>query len=124
MSVHEPLGVVGAITPWNSPIASDAQKVAPALAAGNAVVLKPALWTPLVSLELARIVEEAGLPPGLFSVLPGNGSRVGDRLVRHPDVAKISFTGGTDTGLLVAAAAAEKLMPVSLELGGKSPTVV
>lgn len=124
MSVHEPMGVVGAITPWNSPIASDAQKVAPALAAGNAVVLKPALWTPLVSLELARIIEEAGLPPGLFSVVPGDGSRVGDRLVRHPDVAKISFTGGTATGRRVAAAAAEKLMPVSLELGGKSPTVV
>lgn len=124
MSIHEPLGVVGAITPWNSPIASDAQKVAPALAAGNAVVLKPALWTPLVSLELARIIEEAGLPAGLFSVIPGNGSEVGDHLVRHPDVAKISFTGGTSTGLHVAAAAAEKLMPVSLELGGKSPTVV
>lgn len=124
MSVWEPMGVVGAITPWNSPIASDAQKVAPALAAGNAVVLKPALWTPLVALELARIVEQAGLPPGLFNVVPGDGSRVGDRLVCHPDVSKISFTGGTATGRLVATAAAEKLMPVSLELGGKSPTVV
>ena len=81
-SVHEPLGVVAAITPWNSPIASDAQKVAPALAAGNAVVLKPASWSPLVSLELARIVEEAGLPAGLFSVLPGSGREVGNRLVR------------------------------------------
>lgn len=124
MSVHEPLGVVGAITPWNSPIASDAQKVAPALAGGNAVVLKPALWTPLVALELARIVADAGLPPGLLSVLPGNGSQIGEHIVAHPDVAKVSFTGGTTTGLRVAAVAAQKLMPVSLELGGKSPTIV
>lgn len=124
MSVHEPLGVVAAITPWNSPIASDAQKVAPALAAGNAVVLKPASWSPLVSLELARIVEEAGLPAGLFSVLPGSGREVGNRLVEHPDIARVSFTGGTATGRSLARAAAEKLMPVSLELGGKSPTIV
>jgi len=84
MSVHEPLGVVAAITPWNSPIASDAQKLAPALAAGNAVVLKPAEVTPLASLALARICEEAGVPPGVLSVLPGKGSIVGDALVRHP----------------------------------------
>ncbi|MCK0150125.1 aldehyde dehydrogenase [Marivita sp. S6314] len=124
LSVYEPLGVVAAITPWNSPIASDAQKVAPALAAGNAVVLKPASWSPLVSLELARIVEEAGLPRGLFSVLPGSGREVGNRLVEHPDIAKVSFTGGTSTGRHLALAAARKLMPVSLELGGKSPTIV
>ena len=124
LSVHEPLGVVAAITPWNSPIASDAQKVAPALAAGNAVVLKPASWSPLVSLELARIVQEAGLPEGLFSVLPGSGRQVGGRLVEHPDIAKVSFTGGTATGRQLARVAADKLMPVSLELGGKSPTIV
>ena len=124
MSVHEPLGLVAAITPWNSPIASDAQKVAPALAAGNAVLLKPASWSPLVSLELARIVEEAGLPKGLFSVLPGAGREVGNLLVEHPDIAKVSFTGGTSTGRALARKAAEKLMPVSLELGGKSPTIV
>lgn len=124
MSVHEPIGVVGAITPWNSPIASDAQKIAPALAAGNAVVLKPAEWTPLVSLALARIVTESGLPPGVLSVLPGAGSVVGEALVTHPGVGKISFTGGTTTGRRIAHSAAEKLMPVSLELGGKSPTVV
>lgn len=124
LSVHEPLGVVAAITPWNSPIASDAQKVAPALAAGNAVILKPASWSPLVSLELAQIVEDAGLPKGLFSVLPGSGREVGNRLVEHPDIAKVSFTGGTATGRHLAAAAADKLMPVSLELGGKSPTIV
>ncbi len=123
-SVHEPLGVVAAITPWNSPIASDAQKLAPALAAGNAVLLKPSSWSPLVSLELARIVDEAGLPPGLLSVLPGSGREVGNRLVEHPDIAKVSFTGGTSTGRRLAQAAAEKLMPVSLELGGKSPTIV
>lgn len=124
LSVHEPLGLVAAITPWNSPIASDAQKVAPALAAGNAVLLKPASWSPLVSLELARIVAEAGLPKGLFSVLPGAGREIGNLLVEHPDIAKVSFTGGTSTGRALARKAAEKLMPVSLELGGKSPTIV
>ena len=123
-SVHEPLGLVAAITPWNSPIASDAQKVAPALAAGNAVLLKPASWSPLVALELARIVDEAGLPKGLFSVLPGSGREVGNLLVEHPDIAKVSFTGGTSTGRHLAHVAAEKLMPISLELGGKSPTIV
>ena len=123
-STREPLGVVAAITPWNSPIASDAQKVAPALAAGNAVILKPASWSPLVSLELARIIEEAGLPSGMLSVLPGSGREVGNRLVKHSDIAKVSFTGGTSTGRNLARAAAEKLMPVSLELGGKSPTIV
>lgn len=124
LSVHEPLGLVAAITPWNSPIASDAQKVAPALAAGNAVLLKPASWSPLVSLELARIVDAAGLPKGLFSVLPGAGREIGNLLVEHPDIAKVSFTGGTSTGRTLARKAAEKLMPVSLELGGKSPTIV
>ncbi len=124
MSVHEPLGLVAAITPWNSPIASDAQKVAPALAAGNAVLLKPASWSPLTALELARIVEAAGLPEGLFSILPGAGREIGNLLVEHPDIAKVSFTGGTSTGRALARKAADKLMPVSLELGGKSPTIV
>ncbi|WP_246594647.1 aldehyde dehydrogenase [Mameliella sediminis] len=124
LSVHEPLGVVAAITPWNSPIASDAQKLAPALAAGNAVILKPASWSPLTALELARIVDEAGLPKGLLSVLPGSGREIGNLLVEHPDIAKVSFTGGTSTGRTLARKAAEKLMPVSLELGGKSPTIV
>jgi len=124
MSVHEPLGVIAAITPWNSPIASDAQKLAPALAAGNAVVLKPAEVTPLASLALARICEEAGVPKGVVSVLPGKGSVIGDALVRHPLVRKVAFTGGTEVGRGIARLAAEKLMPVSLELGGKSPTIV
>ncbi|MGN6462268.1 MAG: aldehyde dehydrogenase [Pseudolabrys sp.] len=124
MSVHEPLGVTAAITPWNSPIASDAQKIAPALAAGNAVLLKPSSWSPLVCLELARVIEAAGLPRGLFSTLPGAGAIVGERLVTHPAIKKVSFTGGTETGRDIARKAAEKLMPVSLELGGKSPTIV
>ncbi len=124
ISMHQPIGVIAAITPWNSPIASDAQKIAPALAAGNAVLLKPASWSPLVSLELARIIDEAGLPKGLFSTLPGVGSLMGDLLVTHPAIGKVSFTGGTAVGRGIARKAAEKLMPVSLELGGKSPTIV
>src|SRR5690348_14317252 len=124
MTVHEPYGVVAAITPWNSPIASDAQKIAPALAAGNAVLLKPASWSPLVSLELARIIDEAGLPKGLFSTLPGSGAVVGDLLVTHPAVGRVSFTGGTEVGREIARKAAAKLIPVSLELGGKSPAIV
>ena len=124
MTTYHPLGVVGAITPWNSPIASDAQKIAPALAAGNAVVLKPSELTPLVALELGRIAQSAGLPDGLLSVVPGTGAVAGNALVAHPLVRKISFTGGTVTGRAIAAVAAHKLMPVTLELGGKSPTIV
>ncbi|MGW0551824.1 aldehyde dehydrogenase family protein [Streptomyces altiplanensis] len=128
MSVHEPIGVVGAINPWNSPVASDAQKIAPALAAGNAVLLKPAAWTPLVSLALGRLItralDESGLPTALLSVLPGSGRVVGDAIVRHPLVARVGFTGGTGTGRSIAALAAKKLIPASLELGGKSPTIV
>jgi acyl-CoA reductase-like NAD-dependent aldehyde dehydrogenase len=107
MSVYEPMGVIAAITPWNSPIASEAQKVAPAMA-----------------LQLARICEDAGLPKGLLSVLPGKGSLLGDALTRHPLVKRVSFTGGTRTGKHIAHIAADKMMPVSLELGGKSPTIV
>lgn len=124
MSIYDPIGVVAAITPWNSPIASDAQKLAPALAAGCAVILKPAGVTPLVALELGRICEAAGVPPGIVSVLPGQGLVIGDALVRHPDIKRVAFTGGTEVGRHIARLAAEKLMPVSLELGGKSPTVV
>ncbi|EOZ4754485.1 aldehyde dehydrogenase [Pseudomonas aeruginosa] len=124
MSVYEPMGVVVAITPWNSPIASEAQKLAPALAAGNAVVVKPAEFTPLAALALARICDEAGLLRGLVSVLPGKGALIGDALTRHPLARRVSFTGGTRTGKHIARIAADKMMPVSLELGGKSPTMV
>ncbi|MES2361883.1 MAG: aldehyde dehydrogenase [Pseudomonadota bacterium] len=124
MSVHEPLGVVGAITPWNSPIASEAQKLAPALAAGCAVVFKPAEITPRMAIELARIAQQAGVPDGIISVLPGKGSIVGEALVRHPLIKRIAFTGGTNVGMGIARIGAEKLMPTSLELGGKSPTIV
>jgi betaine-aldehyde dehydrogenase len=123
-STYEPIGVIAAITPWNSPIASEMQKIAPALAAGNAVVVKPADATPMAALALARLFEEAGLPAGLLSVLPGRGSVVGEAMVRHPLVRKISFTGGTNTGRHLAHIAADKLIPTSLELGGKSPTIV
>lgn len=133
ISTHEPLGVVGAITPWNSPIASEAQKLAPALAAGCAVVIKPAEITPRMAIELARIIDESGvgmgaggadIPKALISVVPGKGSVVGDALVRHPLIRRIAFTGGTVVGKGIAKLAAEKLMPVSQELGGKSPTIV
>jgi acyl-CoA reductase-like NAD-dependent aldehyde dehydrogenase len=124
LSVHEPLGVVGAITPWNSPIASEAQKMAPALAAGCAIVIKPAEITPRMAIELARIAQQAGVPDGIVSVLPGKGSLVGDALVRHPLIKRIAFTGGTTVGMGIQRLAAEKLMPTSLELGGKSPTIV
>jgi len=124
MSVFEPMGVVAAITPWNSPIASEAQKLAPALAAGNAVVVKPAEVTPLMALELAAICEEAGVPKGMVSVLCGRGSVIGDAITRHPLVRRVSFTGGTATGKHIARIAADKMMPVSLELGGKSATMV
>ncbi|MGC5164685.1 aldehyde dehydrogenase [Rhodococcus sp. DT1] len=123
-ATHEPIGVIAAITPWNSPIASDAQKIAPALAAGNAVIAKPPVWAPWVTLLLARICERAGLPAGVMSVLPGAGHTVGAALARHPRVGRLSFTGGTTTGRALAHVAAEKLMPVTLELGGKSPTIV
>ncbi|MEU7635280.1 MULTISPECIES: aldehyde dehydrogenase family protein [unclassified Streptomyces] len=128
MSVYEPIGVVAAINPWNSPVAGDAQKIAPALAAGNAVLLKPAAWTPLASLVLGRLItralDELGLPTALLSILPGSGRVVGAALAGHPLVGRIGFTGGTDTGRSVAAVAAARLIPASLELGGKSPTIV
>lgn len=124
MTVYEPFGVVCAITPWNSPMTMEAQKVAPALAAGNAVILKPSELTSSPALELGRIALEAGLPAGLLNVLPGSGTAVGTALVAHPGVRMVSFTGGTASGRRIAEAAARKLMPVALELGGKSPHIV
>jgi acyl-CoA reductase-like NAD-dependent aldehyde dehydrogenase len=124
MTFREPLGVVGLITPWNFPLAIASWKVAPALAAGNAVVLKPAELTPLTALELERVALDAGLPEGVLNVVAGPGSVSGSRLVEHPDVAKIAFTGSTAVGRQIAAAAAETIKRVTLELGGKSANVV
>ena len=124
LSMHEPLGVVAAITPWNSPIASEAQKIAPALAAGCAIIVKPAEITPRMAIELAKIALQAGLPEGILSVLPGKGSIIGEALVKHPLIKRIAFTGGTQVGMGIAKLAAEKLMPTSLELGGKSPVII
>lgn len=124
MTVYEPYGVVVAITPWNSPLTMEAQKIAPALAAGNAVVLKPSEITPSTGLALGRLALEAGLPPGVLNVLPGRGAEVGAALVSHSLVGMVSFTGGTESGRRIAEVAARKLMPVALELGGKSPHIV
>jgi acyl-CoA reductase-like NAD-dependent aldehyde dehydrogenase len=124
MTFREPLGVVGLIVPWNFPLVIASWKVAPALAAGNAVVLKPAGLTPLTALELERIALDAGLPEGVLNVVAGPGSEVGQRLVEHPGVAKIAFTGSTEVGRGIAAAAAQTIKRVTLELGGKSANVV
>jgi acyl-CoA reductase-like NAD-dependent aldehyde dehydrogenase len=124
MTFREPLGVVGLIVPWNFPLVIASWKVAPALAAGNTVVLKPAELTPLTALELGRIALEAGLPEGVVNVVAGRGSEAGKRLVEHPDVAKIAFTGSTEVGRGIAAGAAQTIKRVTLELGGKSANVV
>lgn len=124
MTVLEPYGVVLAITPWNSPIMNEAQKAAPALAAGNAVILKPSEETPLLAPELVRICLEAGLPEDQLQVAQGTGEEIGAALVAHPGVRMISFTGGTDTGRAIARVAGARLVPAALELGGKSPHIV
>lgn len=123
-TLREPVGVVAAIVPWNFPFLLASWKVAPALAAGCAVVLKPASQTPLTALELGRIGLEAGLPPGVLQVLPGGGSTVGTALVRHPGVDKVAFTGSTEVGKTIVREAAGTLKRVTVELGGKSPNVV
>uniref|UniRef100_UPI00372D6735 aldehyde dehydrogenase n=1 Tax=unclassified Xanthobacter TaxID=2623496 RepID=UPI00372D6735 len=124
MTVYEPVGVVAAITPWNSPLTMEAQKIAPALAGGNAVIVKPSEVTPTAALEVAEIALAAGLPPGILNVLTGTGAQTGMALVNHPGVRMISFTGGTATGRAIARIAAGRLIPVVLELGGKSPNIV
>ena len=124
LTFREPLGVVGLITPWNFPLAIASWKLGPALAAGNTVVLKPAELTPLTAVELERIVVEAGVPEGVFNVVVGSGRVVGERLVDHPDVAKVAFTGSTEVGRRIAARAAETIKRVTLELGGKSANVI
>ena len=124
MTFREPLGVVALIVPWNFPIAITSWKLGPALAAGNTVVLKPAGLTPLTALELERLALEAGIPEGVLNVVVGAGRTVGERLVQHPDVAKIAFTGSTDVGKRIGALAAESIKRVTLELGGKSANIV
>jgi betaine-aldehyde dehydrogenase len=123
-TVREPLGVVGLITPWNFPLTIAAWKLAPALAAGNTVVLKPAELTPLSALRFAELAREAGLAEGVVNVVAGPGSTCGRRLVEHPDVAKIAFTGSTEVGRSIAAGAAAHIKRVTLELGGKSANIV
>lgn len=120
----EPLGVVGVIVPWNFPMTIASWGFAPALAAGNAVLLKPAEWTPLTAIRLGELALDAGLPPGLFQVLPGKGSVVGERFVTHEQVRKVVFTGSTEVGKRVMAGCANQVKAVTLELGGKSANVI
>ena len=122
-TLREPVGVVAAIVPWNFPLLIASWKVAPALAMGNAVILKPAEQTPLTALRLAELAKEAGVPDGVLDVLTGNG-RVGEMLVKHPGVDKVSFTGSTEVGKKIVAAAAGNLKRVGLELGGKSANII
>lgn len=121
---YEPLGVIGQIIPWNFPLLMLAWKIAPAIAMGNTVVLKPARYTPLTALKFAEIVHEVGLPPGVINILTGEAAQVGETLVRHPDVKKIAFTGSTDVGRSIRRATAGSGKKLSLELGGKSPFIV
>jgi len=124
VTFNEPMGVIGIITPWNFPMPIASWGFAPALAAGNAVVLKPAEWTPLTSIRLGELAVEAGLPPGLFQVLPGKGTVVGERFITHPDIRKLVFTGSTTVGVHVMAGAAQQVKRVTLELGGKSANII
>ncbi len=124
VTFHEPLGVVGVIVPWNFPMPIAGWALGPALAAGNAVLLKPADWTPLTAMRLGELALESGLPEHLFQVLPGRGSVVGERFVTHEQVRKIVFTGSTEVGKRVMAGCAAQVKPVTLELGGKSANIV
>lgn len=124
VTFHEPLGVVAVIAPWNFPMTIASWGFAPALAAGNAVLVKPAEITPLTTMRLGELALQAGLPDGLFQVLPGKGSVVGERFISHPDVRKIVFTGSTEIGVHVMAGAAKAIKRVTLELGGKSANIV
>lgn len=123
-SIHKPIGVAGLITPWNAPFMLETWKIAPALATGNTVVLKPAEWSPLTANRLAEIVHEAGLPDGVFNIVHGYGETAGASLVAHPDVKLISFTGETTTGSEIMKNGADSLKRYSMELGGKSPIIV
>jgi acyl-CoA reductase-like NAD-dependent aldehyde dehydrogenase len=123
-TLREPLGVVAAIVPWNFPLLLAAWKVAPALACGNTIILKPASQTPLTALALGEIAVEVGLPPGVLNVITGPGSSVGQAIVEHPGIDKIAFTGDTSTGKAIMKSAADTLKKITLELGGKSPNIV
>jgi len=123
-TLKQPVGVVGAIVPWNVPLMLAIWKIAPALAAGNTMVIKPAEDTPISILELMKIFQEAGLPDGVINVVPGYGETAGAELASHPGIDKLAFTGSTSTGRLIMQAAGKNLVPVSLELGGKSPNIV
>lgn len=123
-TLREPVGVVGCITPWNFPLNIASWKIAPALACGNAVVLKPAEQTPLTAIRVAELAAEVGFPEGVLNVVPGFGETAGAALVRHPDVDAIAFTGSTEVGKIVMREAADTLKKVSLELGGKSPNII
>src|SRR4051812_10117079 len=124
LTFHEPLGVVGVIVPWNFPMPIAGWGFAPALAAGNTVVLKPAEITPLTAVRIGELALDAGIPPGVFTVVPGKGSVVGDRFVTHPDVHKVVFTGSTEVGKQIMAGCAQQVKHVTLELGGKSANIV
>lgn len=121
---YEPLGVIACIIPWNSPLMLMAWKIAPALAAGNTVVVKPSEFTSSSAFEFAKLTEDVGFPPGVINILSGYGQEIGEALITHPQVAKIAFTGGTATGAAIYSTAAKQLKRVSLELGGKSPNIV
>lgn len=123
-TLREPVGVCGQIIPWNFPLLMAAWKLAPALAAGNTVVLKPAEQTPVTAMELGKLIQEAGFPPGVINIVPGYGEKAGAALASHAGIDKVAFTGSTEVGKLIARAAAENLTKVSLELGGKAPNVV
>lgn len=123
-TVHEPIGVVGAIVPWNFPMSMASWKLAPALATGNTVVLKPAEDTPLSTLRLAELITQAGFPPGVVNVVTGDGAVAGAAVAGHPDIDKVAFTGSTEVGRMVTTAALGNMKKVSLELGGKSPHIV
>ncbi|HEX8776127.1 MAG TPA: aldehyde dehydrogenase family protein [Pyrinomonadaceae bacterium] len=123
-TLREPLGVCGQIIPWNFPLLMAAWKLAPALAAGNTVVLKPAEQTPVTIMELAKLIQEAGFPEGVVNILPGYGETAGAALASHPGIDKIAFTGSTDVGKIIAREAAQNLTKVSLELGGKAPNII
>jgi betaine-aldehyde dehydrogenase len=123
-TLREPVGVCGQIIPWNFPLLMAAWKLAPALAAGNTIVLKPAEQTPVGAMELGKLIQEAGFPDGVVNIVPGYGETAGAALAAHPDIDKVAFTGSTEVGKLIARAAADNLTKVSLELGGKAPNIV